>query len=88
MNHKLNFLFLTVSDDLIRKRILRTGDGSHKYSKLKTNEEKMMAYVLNRTMDANGNHIHHEEDNVWGWDDAAMPEDDKKYAKILKNSTS
>lgn len=78
-------MFAIVSDDLIQKRILRTGDGSHKYSKLKTKEEKMMAYVMDRTVDANGNHIHHEEDNVWGWDDAT--EEDKKYAKILQKTT-
>lgn len=79
---------MTVSDDLIRKRILRTGDGSHKYSNLKTNEEIMMAYVMDRTLDADGNHVHHEEDKIWGWDDAAMPEEDKKYAKIIKNVSS
>lgn len=72
----------TVSDDLLRKRIQRTGDGSHKYSQLKTKEEKLMAYVKDRTTDANGNHIHHDEDSVWGWDDDALPEEDKKYVKI------
>jgi hypothetical protein len=51
----------------------------------KTNEEKMIACVHNRTIDANGNHIHHEEDNVWGWDDPAMNQNDKKYATIVKS---
>jgi hypothetical protein len=76
----------TVSDDLINKRIQRTGDGSHKYSNFETNEQKMMAYIHERTVDANGNHIHHEEDTLWGWDDDAMPEEDKKHVKIEKKT--
>lgn len=74
----------TVSADLIRKRIQRTGDGSHKYSELKTSEEQLKAYISNRTIDANGNHIHHKEDLIWGWDDVALPEEDKKYVTILR----
>lgn len=72
----------TVSDDLIRKRILRTGDGSHKYAKMETSEERLLAYVKERTTDANGNHVHHDEDTIWGWDDEAMAEEDKKYVTI------
>lgn len=45
----------------------------------------MLAYVHDRTVDENGNHIHHEEDNVWGWDDAAMPEEDKKCVTIINS---
>lgn len=78
----------TVSQELIQKRIQRTGDGSHKYAKLKTNEEKMMKYIKDRTTDANGNHIHHPEDTIWGWDDAAMPEEDKKYVTILSKNVA
>ena len=44
----------------------------------------MMAYVQERTLDANGNHIHHKEDNVWGWDDIEMPEEDKKCVTIIR----
>lgn len=43
---------------------------------------------MDRTLDANGNHIHHNEDNVWGWDDTAMLEEDKKYAKIIQATPS
>lgn len=78
----------TVSDDLIYKRIQRTGDGSHKYSKLKSKEEKLMAYIQERSTDASGNHIHHEEDTIWGWDDAALPEEDKKYVTILRHNAA
>lgn len=78
----------TASEDLIRNRIRRTGDGTHKYSNLKTKEEKIMAYVKDRTVDENGNHIHHEEDMIWGWDDKALSEDDKKFVSILGRSTA
>lgn len=72
----------------MRKRIQRTGDGSHKYSELKSNEEKILAYVNDRSFDANGNHIHHEEDMIWGWDDKAMSEEDKKYVTILSKTAA
>ena len=75
-----------MSEELIRRRILRTGDGSHKYSKLKTKEEKMWAYVNDRSIDSNGNHIHHKNDNVWGWDDVALLEEDKKYVTVLSKN--
>lgn len=47
-----------------------------------------MAYVKDRTVDENGNHIHHEEDMIWGWDDKALSEDDKKFVSILGRSTA
>lgn len=48
----------------------------------------MMKYIKDRTTDANGNHIHHPEDTIWGWDDAAMPEEDKKYVTILSKNVA
>jgi hypothetical protein len=77
-------MFSTVSSDMIHKRILRTGDGSHKYAKLNSQEEEIMAFVQKRMFDDDGNHIHHEGNNVWGWDDPAMKDEDKKYAKVVK----
>lgn len=47
-----------------------------------------MAYIKDRTTDENGNHFHHAEDAVWGWDDEALPEDDKQYVTILNNNVS
>lgn len=78
----------TVSNELIQKRVERTGDGSHRFSKMKTNEEKLMAYIKERTIDENGNHIHHPEDSVWGWDDEALSEVDKKYVTIISKNAS
>jgi stearoyl-CoA desaturase (delta-9 desaturase) len=66
----------TVSDEMIRKRIERTGDGSHKYSKMKTAHEKLFAYIN----DANNNS---DEPLVWGWEDKDMDEAEKCDVKIL-----
>ncbi|XP_050673955.1 acyl-CoA Delta-9 desaturase-like [Leptidea sinapis] len=56
----------TVSMDMIRKRVLRTGDGSHPMGKAKAGLEEH----------------EHPENPVWGWDDTDMPEEDKKMAEI------
>lgn len=45
-------------------------------------QDKALAYVKDRTLDANGNEIHHSEDLIWGFGDKDMLEDDKKYATI------
>ncbi|GAB0087430.1 Acyl-CoA desaturase [Sergentomyia squamirostris] len=65
----------TVSEDMIRKRLLRTGDGSHEVSRTKRDEE-----LRNLLM---SDHHHYSDQNmVWGWDDNDMNEEDKKFAKI------
>uniref|UniRef100_A0A1B0DIJ1 Fatty acid desaturase domain-containing protein n=1 Tax=Phlebotomus papatasi TaxID=29031 RepID=A0A1B0DIJ1_PHLPP len=65
----------TVSEDMIRKRILRTGDGSHEYSRNKREEE------LRQMLMSDHDH-YHDQNMVWGWDDNDMDEEDKKFAKI------
>ncbi|XP_055587826.1 acyl-CoA Delta-9 desaturase [Uranotaenia lowii] len=65
----------TVSDDMIKKRVLRTGDGSHDYSEEQL-REKMVDYL--NTMD------HEDEKPVWGWDDLDMNEEDRIDATISK----
>lgn len=73
----------TVSEEMINRRVLRTGDGSHKYSKLKTTQEKILAYVNDVTTDDSGNHTHDEKQLIWGFDDKDMDEEDKKYVTII-----
>jgi stearoyl-CoA desaturase (Delta-9 desaturase) len=63
----------TVSDDLIRKRIIRTGPASQ--------------------VDINSNCVKETfnfdtKNSVWGWDDPANPDEDKKLALILKKTIS
>lgn len=68
---------------MIRRRVLRTGDGSHKYSKIKDSQELLKTFIMDRSVDANGNYIHNAEDSIWGFDDEMMKAEDKKYIKIL-----
>lgn len=56
----------TASDEMIRKRVLRTGDGTHPYSKDKTAKELKHAYE-----DQNNNNVSHKKpardvDHFWG----------------------
>lgn len=57
----------TVSDEMIRKRVLRTGDGSHRYSKdelaKKTAKELVDAFNNNNNNQEEVEHV----DTLWGW---------------------
>lgn len=63
----------TVSDDMVRRRVLRTGDGSHRYSKeeqKKTARELVQAY--NDTCDEEEEerlkqNVARLRDHYWGW---------------------
>jgi len=66
----------TVSDDMIRKRAARTGDGSNKYSRCIRN-----GVVRKEDLE------HHDDDSmVWGWDDKDMNNEDKEDALIIKKT--
>ncbi|CAK1540458.1 unnamed protein product [Leptosia nina] len=56
----------TVSAEMIRKRVRRTGDGSHPYG--------------HQSKDVHDHN--HPENPVWGWDDTDMPDEDRKCAEI------
>lgn len=74
----------TVSEDIIRKRAERTGDGSNAYSKcIKSNTEA----------DSAKKHSHHHHHNpnetlIWGWDDQDMDTDVKNNALIINKFKS
>lgn len=58
----------TVSDEMIRKRVLRTGDGTHKYSK--ETEKAKTAKELLDTFNNNNNENNSPDEHVdtlWGW---------------------
>lgn len=61
----------TVPDNIIKNRIARTGDGSHKYSHEKHNET-----------DDNNNDTRDVE-HFWGFGDNEMTKQDMKNVKIL-----
>lgn len=67
----------TVSDDMIRRRVLRTGDGSHRYSKeaakQKTTNELLASYNNNNNVDTEEDaerlrqNVARIRDHYWGW---------------------
>lgn len=63
----------TTTDDMIKKRAIRTGDGSHHYA-LEAVKKKDLV-----TGDDNNNQGGKERDldHFWGWDDPDMHDEDK-----------
>lgn len=61
---------------MIKKRVLRTGDGSHRISK--DAHEELFDYV-NNNIDED---MMHTEPLIWGWNDEDMNLEDKQDAKI------
>lgn len=62
----------TVPDEVIRKRVLRTGDGSHPYAR--------------QLCDANNNSPSdklRDTEHFWGFGDKEMTVEDMKYIKVL-----
>lgn len=57
---------------MIRKRINRTGDGSHPWSKA--------------ALETEDDH-HHPENPVWGWDDQDMTQEEKQFVEIVHRKT-
>lgn len=76
----------TVSEDLIRRRAERTGDGiTYKYTKCVKPTEN----VDQQQKHQQSHHHHHSDDNfVWGWDDDAMDKYDKDNAIIINKGKS
>lgn len=69
----------TVGKEMIKHRVLRTGDGTHPHSKQRESEKEMKAKLVEYV-----NRYHAENLNlVWGWDDKDMPNEDKEYVTIL-----
>lgn len=58
---------------MIRKRIGRTGDGSHPWAKQTENTE---------------DDHQHPENPIWGWDDQDMTEEEKTFAEIVHKKTN
>lgn len=60
----------TVSPEMIKKRVLRTGDGSHPIYKDRLNER------------SSEEEPKRDLEHFWGWNDELMTEEDKKDALI------
>lgn len=63
----------TVSEEMIRRRAARTGDGTNDYSNC-----IKPGHIRKEDLNA---HVH--EDLVWGWDDKDMSDRDKCEALII-----
>lgn len=53
----------TVSDEMIRKRVLRTGDGTHRYAKEKITAKELVDTFNNNNDGETDEHV----DTLWGW---------------------
>lgn len=61
----------TTTDDMIKKRAIRTGDGSHHYAI----EAKKNDLLIG---DNNNEGEKRDLDHFWGWDDPEMLQEDKE----------
>lgn len=65
----------TVPKESILRRIAKTGDGTHKFSKTR-NSAKNSGGITNKHHDSN-------EYNFWGWGDEDMKAEDYKIVSVL-----
>ncbi|KAG5671195.1 hypothetical protein PVAND_001406 [Polypedilum vanderplanki] len=63
----------TVSAEVIRKRVLRTGDGSHSISQ-------------NNSQQSTQKKKNEREEFIWGWQDNLLTENEKKYVTVVNKS--
>uniref|UniRef100_A0A6P7H5X4 Acyl-CoA Delta(11) desaturase-like n=1 Tax=Diabrotica virgifera virgifera TaxID=50390 RepID=A0A6P7H5X4_DIAVI len=68
----------TVSPEMVRKRVARTGDGSYKHGKVPLQNGNAKDHHHTTTID---------EGFVWGWDDKDMKVEDIKDATITFKSS-
>ncbi|KAH8292993.1 hypothetical protein KR054_003086 [Drosophila jambulina] len=73
----------SVSQEMVYKRVLRTGDGSHIAALLDANNNNAMP-----TSELVA-HLDHEleEHAIWGWDDKDISEEDRKGAKVVNRES-
>lgn len=58
---------------IVQKRILRTGDGTHEYSKLHAHHSKSQSPS-------------DENNHIWGWEDEKMSEIDKSEVTVVNRT--
>jgi stearoyl-CoA desaturase (Delta-9 desaturase) len=65
----------TVSQDMIQKRVLRTGDGSHEYAKNFASGQIVKKNELERDVE-----------HFWGWNDEMMTAEDREDVTIINQT--
>lgn len=70
---------------MIKKRVLRTGDGSHRYSKkqIESKTAKELLEAFNNNNNNDGEEVDEHVDTLWGWGDDDMDAEEKRDVKIL-----
>lgn len=63
---------------MIRKRMIRTGDGSNQYSNIKDLNKALEKFV----QDQNNNIEEGITHTIWGWDDKDMTQDERQLVTI------
>ncbi|XP_063706252.1 acyl-CoA Delta-9 desaturase-like [Culicoides brevitarsis] len=72
----------TVSEETIRKRMIRTGDGSNQYSNIKNIYSKEINDSNNNCQPDHKTFDNKFSKNIWGWDDKDLDEEDKLFVHI------
>jgi len=72
-----------VSQEMVYKRVLRTGDGSHIAALLDANNNSA---IPTSELVA---HLDHEKEEhaIWGWDDKDISEEDRKSANVVNKES-
>jgi len=72
-----------VSQEMVYKRVLRTGDGSHIAALLDANNNSA---IPTSELVA---HLDHEKEEhaIWGWDDKDISEEDRKGANVVNKES-
>lgn len=72
-----------VSKEMVYKRVMRTGDGTHIAAMLDANNNNSSEVPTNELV----MHLDHdlEENVIWGWDDKDISEEDRKGASIVNS---
>lgn len=73
----------TVSEEIVNKRILRTGDGPRNEKDLTEREQEIRRLLIEGHDADQGNNNYKDKQMIWGWDDEELTAVDKSYVKIL-----
>ncbi|KAG4076122.1 hypothetical protein HA402_011468 [Bradysia odoriphaga] len=71
----------TVPDEMVRRRVLRTGNGTHRYSEVEKMKNKTAKELETYTEKYNAEE-EERRDHYWGWGDDDMLQEDINDIKI------
>ncbi|XP_037035010.1 acyl-CoA Delta(11) desaturase-like [Bradysia coprophila] len=74
----------TVPDEMVRRRVLRTGDGSNRHSKEIKMKHKTSKQLVETCTEKYNDEEEERRDRYWGWGDDDMLQEDINDTKIIK----